>query len=68
MVVFDNGMNTGCALQAKVKAYLAEEMRKWGKTSPDELWKEFGRFTKWQGTVTQRSRYWGRLGMELVYD
>lgn len=56
------------ALQFKLKLYLAEEMRKWEKTFPDELWKEFGRLTNWQGTANQRPKYWGRLVTELVYE
>jgi hypothetical protein len=56
------------ALQVKLRAYLAQEMRKWEKTFPDELWKEFGRLTGWKGTVTQRPKYWGRLVTELVYE
>lgn len=56
------------ALQVKLRAYLAEEMRKWEKTFPDELWKEFGRLTGWQGSVTQRPKYWGKLVTELVYE
>ena len=42
-------------------------MRKWEKTFPDDLWKEFARLTNWKGTVTQRPKYWGKLVMELVY-
>lgn len=56
------------ALQIKLKAYLADEMRKWEKTFPDEIWIEFARLTGWKGTVTQRPKYWGRLVMELVYE
>jgi hypothetical protein len=56
------------ALRVKLKAYIGEEMRKWEKTFPDELWQEFGRLTKWKGAVTQRPKYWGKLVMELVYD
>lgn len=56
------------ALQVKLKAYLEDEMRKWEKTFPDELWIEFGRLTGWKGAVSQRPKYWGRLVMELVYE
>jgi P63C domain-containing protein len=56
------------ALQVKLRAYLAEEMRKWEKTFPDELWKEFGRLTGWKGSVTKRPKYWGKLVTELVYE
>jgi hypothetical protein len=56
------------ALQLKLKLFLAEEMRKWEKTFPDELWREFGRLTHWRGTLHQRPKYWGHLVMELVYQ
>ena len=56
------------ALQVKLRAYLSEEMRKWEKTFPDELWQEFGRLTGWRGAVTKRPKYWGKLVIELVYD
>jgi hypothetical protein len=55
------------ALQFKLQLYLAEEMRPWEKTFPDDLWKEFGRLTGWKGPVHQRPKYWGKLVMELVY-
>ncbi len=55
------------ALQFKLKLYLEEEMRKWERTFPDELWKEFGRLTNWKGTIHKRPKYWGKLVMELVY-
>ena len=56
------------ALQVKLKAYLSEEMRKWEKTFPDELWLEFARLTGWKGTVSQRPKYCGKLVLELVYQ
>lgn len=56
------------ALSIKLKLFLEDEMRKWEKTFPDELWKEFGRLTNWQGTVHQRPKYWGHLVMELIYE
>lgn len=56
------------ALEVRLKAYLADEMRPWEKTFPDELWVEFGRLTGWKGPVTQRPKYWGHLVNELVYD
>jgi hypothetical protein len=55
------------ALQFKLKLYLEEELRKWEKTFPDQLWIEFGRLTNWKGPVSQRPKYWGKLVMELVY-
>lgn len=55
------------ALQVKLALYLEEEMRKWEKTFPDELWKEFGRLTRWQGAIHNRPKYWGKLVMELIY-
>lgn len=56
------------ALEVKLKAYLSDEMRKWEKTFPDELWMEFTRLTGWRGAVTKRPKYWGHLVNELIYD
>ena len=56
------------ALRVKLKAYIGEEMRKWEKTFPDDLWVEFARLTNWRGSVTKRPKYWGKLVNELVYD
>ena len=56
------------ALEVKLRAYLEDEMRKWEKTFPDELWLEFARLTNWKGSVTKRPKYWGKLVMELVYE
>jgi hypothetical protein len=55
-------------LALKLKAYIADEMRKWEKTFPDELWVEFGRLTNWKGSLHRRPKYWGNLVMELVYE
>jgi hypothetical protein len=55
------------ALRLKYKLFLEDEMRKWEKTFPDQLWVEFGRLTKWQGPVHSRPKYWGKFIMELVY-
>ena len=54
------------ALQVKLRAYLEKEMRKWEKTFPEELWREFARLTNWHGSVTSRPKYWGQLVMRLV--
>ena len=56
------------ALSIKLAAFLEEDMRKWEKTFPDELWIEFGRLTNWKGQVTKRPKYWGKLVMELIYE
>jgi len=56
------------ALQLKLRLFLADEMRKWEHTFPEELWREFGRLTNWRGSLIQRPKYWGRLVMELIYD
>jgi len=55
-------------LQFKLKLFLAEEMRKWDKTFPDELWVQFGRLTNWKGSLHQRPKYWGHLVMDLIYE
>ncbi len=56
------------ALQVKLKLYLEEEMRKWEKTFPDELWQEFGRLSNWDGPLHSRPKYWGKLVIELIYE
>ena len=56
------------ALQVKLRAFIAEELRAWEKTFPDELWEEFGRLTNWKGSLHSRPKYWGKLVIELIYD
>lgn len=55
------------ALRVKLKLYLEDEMRKWERTFPEQLWQEFGRLTNWKGPLHQRPKYWGKLVMELIY-
>lgn len=55
-------------LQVKLRAFIAEELRAWEKTFPDELWEEFGRLTNWSGSLNSRPKYWGKLVIELIYD
>lgn len=55
------------ALQFKLKVFLEEEMRPWEKTFPDEIWMEFSRLTSWNGPVTSRPKWWGKLVNELIY-
>lgn len=56
------------ALQVKLRAFIAEELRDWEKTFPDELWEEFGRLTNWQEPLRSRPKWWGKLVIELIYD
>jgi hypothetical protein len=56
------------ALAVKLNLYLTEELRKWEKTFPEELWSEFGRLTSWKGSLSQRPKYWGKLVNELIYS
>lgn len=56
------------ALQVKLRAFIAEELRAWEKTFPDELWQEFGRLTKWKGALHSRPKWWGKLVIELIYE
>lgn len=56
------------ALQVKLRAFIADELRAWEKTFPDELWEEFGRLTKWSGPLHSRPRWWGKMVIELIYD
>lgn len=55
------------SLQLKLKAFVADEMRGWEKTFPDELWEQFGRLTKWKGALHSRPKWWGKLVIELIY-
>lgn len=55
------------ALRVKLNLFLAEEMRTWERTFPNQLWVEFGRLTNWKGPVHLRPKYWGKLVMELIY-
>jgi hypothetical protein len=56
------------ALQVKLRAFIADELRAWEKTFPDELWQEFGRLTGWSGNLHSRPKWWGKLVIELIYD
>lgn len=56
------------ALQVKLRAFIADELRAWEKTFPDELWAEFGRLTGWSGSLKSRPKWWGKLVIELIYD
>ena len=55
------------ALQLKLRAFIADEMREWEKEFPDDLWMELGRLTNWQGSLHHRPKWWGKLVMELIY-
>ncbi|WPP03742.1 P63C domain-containing protein [Methylocella tundrae] len=56
------------ALQVKLRAFIADELRAWEKTFPDELWAEFGRLTGWKGSLKSRPKWWGKLVIEMIYD
>lgn len=56
------------ALQVKLRAFIADELRAWEKTFPDELWAEFGRLTGWKGALHSRPKWWGKLVIEMIYD
>lgn len=56
------------ALQVKLRAFIADELRAWEKTFPDELWAEFGRLTGWRGSLNSRPKWWGKLVIEMIYD
>jgi hypothetical protein len=48
------------ALQVKLRAFIADELRAWEKTFPDELWAEFGRLTNRRGSLHKVARHYGR--------
>ena len=56
------------ALQVKLRAFISEELRNWEKTFPDELWEEFGRLTKWKGSLHSRPKWWGHVVLETIYE
>lgn len=56
------------ALNVKIQAYIADELRPWEPTFPDELWEQFGRLTNWQGPLHSRPKWWGHLVNELIYQ
>ena len=56
------------ALEIKLQAYIADELRAWEKTFPDELWEQFGRLTNWKGSLHSRPKWWGHLVNELIYQ
>jgi hypothetical protein len=56
------------ALRVKLRAFIADELRAWEKTFPDELWVEFGRLTGWKGSLHSRPKWWGRLIIEMIYN
>lgn len=56
------------ALRVKLQAFIADELRAWEKTFPDELWGEFGRLTGWKGSLNSRPKWWGKLVIEMIYD
>jgi hypothetical protein len=56
------------ALKVKLKAFIADELRAWESTFPDELWVEFGRLTGWKGALHSRPKWWGKLVIELIYE
>jgi len=47
------------ALQLKLRAFIADELRAWEKTFPDELWEEFGRLTNWAIPLQTRPKWPG---------
>ena len=55
-------------MQLRLRLYIAEELRAWEKTFPDELWEEFGRLTNWSTPLKGRPKWWGKLVIELIYD
>lgn len=56
------------ALQVKLKAFIADELRAWTKTFPDDLWREFGRLANWKDPLRNRPLWWGKLVTWLIYD
>lgn len=62
------GVRAADALQFKLTAFIAEELRDWEKTFPDALWEEFGRLTGWKDPLRNRPLFWGKYVIWLIYD
>jgi hypothetical protein len=54
-------------LDLKMAFLLADELRPWEKTFPDNFWKELGRLTNWTD-LKKRPKYWGKLVNEFIYE
>lgn len=54
-------------LELKMAFFLADEMRPWEKTFPDQFWVELGRLTGWTD-IKRRPKYWGKLVNEFIYE
>lgn len=55
------------ALDIKMAFFLADELRPWEKTFPDQFWVELGRLTGWTD-IKRRPKYWGKLVNEFIYE
>ena len=51
------------AIRMKLKLFIADEMRPWEKTFPDELWVQFGRLTRWRGAIHERAEGTGESSL-----
>jgi len=54
-------------LQMKMAFFLADELRPWEKTFPNQFWAELGRLTGWTD-LKLRPKYWGKLVNEFIYE
>ena len=54
--------NDAIALAPKLRAFIADELRAWEKTFPDELWAEFGRLDAING-----GSFFGAIGHALSW-
>ena len=54
-------------LEMKMAFFLADELRPWEKTFPDQFWVELGRLTGWTD-IKRRPKYWGKLVNEFIYE
>jgi hypothetical protein len=56
------------ALQAKLRAFIADQMGEWVKRFPDEFWLELARLEGVRYSPRNRPIRWGKYVMDFVYD
>lgn len=56
------------ALEAKLRAFIADQMGAWSKRFPDEFWYELARLEGIRYSPRNRPLRWGKYVMDFVYD
>lgn len=56
------------ALQAKLQAFIADDLQEWARMFPDDFWLELARLEGIRYSPRHRPLRWGRYVMMFVYD